>query len=294
MAAQNRGAASDYKIGPEDLLQITLFNIPEAEARVTPRVVTARVSQQGQVNLPLIGDIPVKGRSIAEMEKLLYSRYERYLHDPQVGVVVLEYRQRVSVIGAVHKPGVVELTGPRNVLDLLASAGGLTDKGGSQVHIYRNSPNGRQTFILDLQLASAPAKSEGSSANASILSMPLEGGDVINVPPAGTFFLDGAVHKPGAYSLGRNYALTQAIASAGGLDVEIADYDSVTIYRRRAQAEPATIHVNLNDVLAGNAVDPVIEADDVIVVPMSAGKYFVKRFIGTIFQGVSIGSIAGS
>ncbi len=150
MAAQSSASPSSYQIGPEDLLEITLFNIPESEARVTPRTAKVSVNQQGSVMLPLLGELSVKGLSVSALEQVLRARYDKYIHDPQVGVLVSEYRQRVSVIGAVLKPGPVELTGPKTLIDVLALAGGLTEKAGSQVHIYRNAPEGRQSFVIDL------------------------------------------------------------------------------------------------------------------------------------------------
>jgi len=60
-ALQAPTSTANYRLGPEDLLHITLFNVPEAEAGVTPRNIEARVSQQGAVTLPLLGDIPAAG-----------------------------------------------------------------------------------------------------------------------------------------------------------------------------------------------------------------------------------------
>ena len=72
----------------------------------------------------------------------------------------------------------------------------------------------------------------------------------------------------------------------------LTDYDEVTIYRRRSPANAEAITVDLNAVNRG-AKDPIIEPDDVILVPMSGVKYFVKRFVGTIISGVSFGSFVG-
>ena len=65
--------------------------------------------------------------------------------------------------------------------------------------------------------------------------MPVQAGDVINVPPAGMFFVDGAVGSPGSYPLGRHYSLTQALAAAGGVDRDFYSAD-VTIFRRKGSA----------------------------------------------------------
>jgi polysaccharide biosynthesis/export protein len=291
---QSAGSSKDYKLGPDDLLQITIYNIPEQEARVTPRSVTLRVSQDGLVVIPLLGQMDVRGKTTGELERELNKRYAKFIRNPQVGVLVMEFRQRVSVMGAVQKPGVLELTGPRSVVDALALAGGVTEKAGNQVHVYRQDASGsRQSIVIDLTLL---ANSSGQMMNqngAAPINMPLQAGDVVNVPQSGMFFVDGAVGKPGSYALGRSYTVSQALATAGGVDPELADYEAVTINRRVNPEKVEIIPVDLKAVTAGRAVDPQVQPDDVILVPMSSVKYFVKRFVGTIFSGVSAGSFMG-
>lgn len=282
----------DYRIGPDDLIQVTIYNIPEQEARSTPRTVILRVSHEGKVVVPLVGEVNVKGLTVAEVQNELAKRYVKYIRNPQVGVMVTEYRQRVSVMGAVQKPGVFELTGPKTVIDMLALAGGVTDRAGNQVHLYRQDEKGnRQSVVIDLMVL---ANATGAiSQNTQAVNMTVQAGDVVNVPQSGMFFVDGAVGKPGSYPLGRAYTLSQALATAGGVNPELADYAAVSINRRHGANKMETISVDLNSVMAGSANDPQVLPDDVILVPMSGFKYFVKRFIGTIVSGVSIGSFMG-
>ena len=280
-ALQTPAIAGDYRLGPEDILQITLFNIPEGEQGVTPRNTEVRVSQEGKITLPLLGDIAVAGLTTSALEQQLRTQYDQYLHKPQVGVQVKEYRsQQVSVMGAVGRPGVFQLTGPRTLTDLLSMAGGISEKAGGQVHIYRQGPNGRQTYVVDL-LALAN--------NPGLVNMPVEVGDVLNVPLAGMFFVDGAVKKPGSFALSRPYTLSQALAMAGGADDALADYSNVSILRRRNGLEAEKISVDLKDIQGAKIPDPLIEAEDVVVVPVSTAKWFVERFIGRI----GLGSVTG-
>jgi len=284
MAAQSSASPSSYQIGPEDLLEITLFNIPESEARITPRLTKVRVNHQGSVMLPLLGELSIKGLSVSALEQVLRARYDKYIRDPQVGVLVAEYRQRVSVIGAVQKPGPVELNGPRTLIDVLALAGGLTEKAGSQVHIYRNSSEGRLSYVIDLLFLTNGNRS-ANPESAAFVGMPIEVGDIVNVPQAGTVFIDGAVRTPGSFPIPRRYTLTQALTLAGGVDFELADYGGTVIFRRQKAGEVETIPVNLNEVLAGKIVDPQIENEDTIVVPVSSVKYFIKRYVGIMISG---------
>jgi polysaccharide biosynthesis/export protein len=281
-ALQTPAPKTDYRLGGEDLLEITLFNVPEAAAivtpqaaaTVTPRKLEVRVNQEGKITLPLLGDVPVAGLTTAALEQSLRKRFNEYFYDPQVGVHVKEYRsQQISVVGAVRNPGVFQLTGPKTLVDLLAMSGGINERAGSAIHVYRQQSEGRHTFVVDL-LALAN--------NPGLVNMPVQPGDVLNVPEAGTFFVDGSVGKPGSYPLNRPYTLTQALAVAGGITEFLADYSSIVVFRHHNSPEPERIAVNLKDVLAGRVADPRITADDVIVVPMSTAKYILERFIGRV------------
>jgi polysaccharide biosynthesis/export protein len=273
-ALQSSGAPADYQLAPEDLLEITLYNIPASEARITPRITEVRISQEGMITLPLLGDVRAAGLSTLALEQLLRQRYDKYLHNPQVGVTVKEYRgQQVTVTGAVNTPGVFQLTGPKTVVDLLSMAGGISSRAGSQVHLYRQGPEGRQSYIIDLAAL---------ARNPSLVNMPVQPGDMLNVPLSGMFFVDGAVGTPGSYPLTQSYTLTQALAIAGGVTVALANNKEVSIFRRGDGLEAEKITVNLNDIRDGKAGDPQIAPDDVIVVPISTAKYIVERFLGKI------------
>jgi polysaccharide export outer membrane protein len=168
-------------------------------------------------------------------------------------------------------------------------AGGVTDKAGTQVHIYREGPNGRESRVIDL-LVLANNASLINADNAGLITMPVQPGDIINVPPAGMFFVDGAVKAPGSYPLGRRYSLSQALATAGGVDRDLYSAD-VTIFRRSDSGVEEPISVDLNDVLAGSIIDPQIEADDVILVPINTAKYVYHKVFGQILGWG--GSVAG-
>ena len=286
LAAQTQSSPADYHLGSEDLLRVTLFNIPEGETGVTPRVQEMRVSQSGHITLPLLGDIQAAGMTTAVLEQDLARRYTKYLHDPQVGVFVTEYQsQRISVIGSVRHPGVFELSGPKTLVDLLALAGGLSEQAGRQVHLYRQEREGRKNYVINIDTMMQQLGKEETLVNLSV-----QNGDVINVPEADMFFVDGAVKKSGSFHLTRAYTLTQALTSAGGVDIELAKTDEIVILRRRTPTEIDTVPVNLDAIQAGQVSDPRIVPGDVIMVPMSGTKYFVKRFMGTLISGFSLSS----
>jgi polysaccharide export outer membrane protein len=118
--------------------------------------------------------------------------------------------------------------------------------------------------------------------------MALQAGDVINVPQSGMFFVDGAVGRRGSYPLGRSYTLTQALATAGGADPELANYSGITINRRVSPEKLEIIPIDLSAIQSGAAEDPLIQPEDVVLVPMSGFKYFVKRFVGVVISAPAL------
>lgn len=111
-----------YKVGPEDVLDISVFKVPELSKSV-------QVADGGTINLPLVGEIAAAGKTAREIELDLTKKLgDKYLKSPQVTVFVKEYNsQRVTVEGAVKKPGVYPLRGKNSLLQMLASAGGLEE-----------------------------------------------------------------------------------------------------------------------------------------------------------------------
>ena len=97
---------SEYRVGPQDLIEISVFQVPELNR-------TVRVNTTGQVSLPLIGTMQAGGLTIQELETAIAGKLEaKFLQNPQVSAFVKEYTsQRVTMEGAVMKPGIYPLTG---------------------------------------------------------------------------------------------------------------------------------------------------------------------------------------
>jgi polysaccharide export outer membrane protein len=277
-AAARPHSSTEYKIGAEDLLRITLSNILEGENGKTTQTIEEQVSQRGTITLPLLEeDMEVTGLTPIGLEEKLRERYEEYVYNPRVWVSVKEYRsQQVSVIGAVEKPGVFTILGPMTLIDALAEAGGVSENAGGQIHVYRQGPEGRESLVLDLYAI---------PNNTSVADLPLQAGDVINVPVAGTFFIDGAVGSPGTY-VNRRYTLTQALTVAGGVEMKPAKYSEITIFRRNGHAQVEKMIVDLDKIRAGEETDLLVQADDVILVPSSFTKLVFRRLFG---EGLGIG-----
>ena len=115
--SSKRDPYRDYKIGPEDLIEISVFEDEKLNK-------TVRVSSQGNISFPLLGILKVKDLTANELEKEIRDLLaEKYLQEPHVSVFIKEYRnQQISVMGAVEKPGLYDVKGQKTVLDLLAMA----------------------------------------------------------------------------------------------------------------------------------------------------------------------------
>jgi len=115
--------ATDYRVGAQDLLAISVFGVQDLNKEV-------RVNSNGQISLPLIGAVMAGGRTIPELEAELARKYsDGYLQKPQVSVFVKEFTsQRVTLEGAVVKPGIYPITGKTTLLQAIAVAGGVDDK----------------------------------------------------------------------------------------------------------------------------------------------------------------------
>ena len=145
----NSGAyegGTDYRIGAQDLLEVSVFGVDDLTQEV-------RVNSNGQVSLPLIGAVMAGGRTIPELEEEIAGKLEQgYLQDPQVSVFVKEFTsQRVTLGGAVKKPGIYPITGKTTLLQAMAMAEGITDLadlGG--VVLFRTVEGKRMAAVYDI------------------------------------------------------------------------------------------------------------------------------------------------
>jgi polysaccharide biosynthesis/export protein len=285
-------AYTDYKVGPEDLLEVVFLGSDELGRSV-------RVNGQGYIALPLVGSVKVGGLSPQEIEKRLTELYRdnKFINNPQITLFVKEYRhQRVMVTGAVAQPGSYEVIGPRSLLEMVGKAGGLTEKAGDVVHIIRNQSAsdsakparseslksfapGTETIVIDLRRLLM----EGSQG----LNLPIKNGDVVYVPYARMAYVLGAVKKPGQVPVKENLTVSQAIALTEGIDPMLASND-VTILRVAGDQRNA-ININLTQVNKGLEPDPVLQPSDVVIVSESGFRRMLYNFKNLLPGGLSLG-----
>jgi len=266
-------SASDYLIGPEDLLDINIFQVEELKHEV-------RVSAQGMIKLPLIEPIKAEGITVAQLEKKIGKSYDKFLEEPMVSVFVKEYRsQQIAVLGAVKEPMVYYIQGQRYLLDMLSMAGGLAPEAGNVCIVQRanaEDPEKAERLVVDLDDLLVRGKME--------LNLPLVSGDVIHVPESGIFFVDGAVNNPGSFQIKGQMTLTQALSMAKGIAFEAKKSD-IRIFRDIGKSEREMIAVDYGSILDGKTPDIPVEDKDIIIVPKSEFRNILKG----VSTGLSFG-----
>ena len=138
--------ATDYRVGSQDLLEISVFGVSDLTHQ-------ARVNSNGMINLPLIGGVMAGGKTVPELETELAGRYaDGYLQNPQVTVFVKEYTsQRVTLEGALKKPGIYPLTGKTSLLQAIAMAEGTDEFADLEgVVLFRHINGQRMAAAYDL------------------------------------------------------------------------------------------------------------------------------------------------
>jgi polysaccharide biosynthesis/export protein len=276
----------DYKVGPEDLLEINFLDTDKLRTEV-------RVNGEGEIRLLLVKDVQVAGLTPNEVARKLVRLYKEgdYLKDPNITVAIKEFRhQKVAVTGAVNKPDSYALIGPRTLLEVLGMAGGLSDKAGETAHIIR--PNKKSLTSK----AASPAKSFAPGAETIVvdlnrlllkgavdLNFPIQNGDVVFIPFAQTAYVLGSVSKPGGVFIKENLTVTKAVAQAGGQHITLSS-NSATILRLDENGQRQTIPVNLAQITKGNEEDLPLKENDIVYVQESSIRRFLFDF-RSLFPG---------
>lgn len=226
------GSASQ-QIGAGDQVKVEVFGNPDLTT-------TIGVSDDGSIRLPLAGNVVIGGQNPPEAARRIEGALKagQFLVNPQVTVTVVQsLSQRVSVVGEVTTPGRYPIDSSATALDVIALAGGITDKGSDRVYLLRPDASGVvQRTTVDL-------RSFGSGARAGSPSLEaLRGGDSILVPK-GTFFVNGQVVQPGEYRIEGDMLLFEAIARAGGV-TPMGSASRVEIRRRGPNDEVVEVKVN--------------------------------------------------
>lgn len=254
-------SASTVRIGPGDELDISVFGLPELSQHV-------RVGGSGDVSLPLVGNLHFAGKSSEEVQSMLERLLAdgHFVNNPHVSVYVKEYTtEGISLVGEVSRPGVYPAIGTHRLLDLIQTAGGLTDKAGKTVTVsHRDDP----TKPITISFSDDPVK-------MAVNNIELLPGDTIVVSRGGIVYVFGEVNRPGGFVIeGDKIMASQLIAMAAG-PTHFASLNSARIIRRTPQGLK-DLPLPLTKILQTKSPDVALEATDIIYIPESR----LKRAVG--------------
>jgi polysaccharide export outer membrane protein len=295
----------ESRIGPDDLLNISIFEAPEMNC-------TVRVSAGGDISLQLLGAVHAADLTPGQLESVLQGLLRgTYMKDPHVGIFIQELQSHsVSVVGAVKMPGVFQIRGTKTVIEVLSMAQGLADDAGGTVLIMHGAgyaesgrfdapdpsrtgiatvPHFREVFPRIDSFQSMPPEKNGEieeinlkkllESADSALNLPVRPGDIVKVPRAGIVYVVGEVQKPGGFVLqnNENISVLQALALAEG-----PTHTSAKSRARIIRTDPATgmrteIPMNLGKIFSGKAPDTFLQPKDIVFVPNSAAKSVLYR-----------------
>lgn len=201
---------SAYVLGPGDVLEVSVWGYADLT-----RVVAVR--PDGKISLPIVGDVRASGLAVDRLTRVLTQAFAQYIKNPQVSVIVKEFRRiSVSILGQVARPGTYLLRPDARLLDLLSAAGGLTEVAASQAQLL--APE-RQPLVINLDRVLAGDK----EANLA-----LRGGETLVVPEdlVNIVNVTGQVARPGRYRLKGEMRVLDALLLAGGLTEKASLTDS--------------------------------------------------------------------
>ncbi|HEX4947712.1 MAG TPA: polysaccharide biosynthesis/export family protein [Blastocatellia bacterium] len=274
-----------YRIGVGDLLDVRVLNHPEMSRKM-------RVEGDGTVRVPVVGNVTATCLTESQLSQIITEKFRKWIREPYVDVFIEEYNsQPVAVIGAVDKPGRFQLQRRVRLIELLSYAGGpKLEKAGHTLHLIRSGE--KELCAADSAVAS-PTTTEDpipqllsfklkdllmGSTEANLYVQP---GDIISLPEADQIFVTGFVTKPGPFPLNTKITLTQAIGMAGGYMPEAAK-KKVRLIRQSTDSNARIEQViNVEDIEKRKIDDIVLQANDLIEVPNSAGKVFMKALLTT-------------
>lgn len=255
------------RIGPGDELDISVFGLPELSQH-------GRVGNSGDVSLPLVGNLHLAGLSSDEAQSLIERRLAdgHFVNNPQVFVYVKEYTtEGISLTGEVSRPGVYSPLGAHRLLDLIQTAGGLTEKAGRTVTLIHRD---NQNYPITLTFSNDAAK----TAENNIELLP---GDTVVVSKAGIVYVLGEVNRPGGFVIQDNkITASQVLAMAAG-PTHIAALDGTKVIRHTPEGLK-DIPLQLKKILRAKTPDVELLPDDIVWVPSSKSKSLANSSIGTV------------
>jgi polysaccharide export outer membrane protein len=247
-AARNTAAATEYVLGPGDVIRINVFQSPELSLET-------RLSESGSISYPLLGQVRLGGLAVPEAEKRIADglRSGNIVKQPQVAIMVVQVRgNQASVLGQVNRPGRYPLEQANMRLsDLIATAGGIASTGTDIVTVV-GQRNGKP-FRAQVDF---PTIFAGGNQPHDIQ---IENGDVVYVDRQPMIYIYGEVQRPGTVRLERGMTVMQALATGGGLTLRGTE-KGIRVNRRAGDGKVQVLQPGMDELLRDGDVVYVRES----------------------------------
>jgi polysaccharide export outer membrane protein len=275
-ATKATGAQASLRLSPGDLVELSVYNVPELATR-------ARVSNRGDIYLPLIDYVHVAGLTAEETQAVIQQKLSNggFVKNPHATVFVETYvSQGASLLGEVGRPGIYPVVGQQRLFDVISAAGGFTEKAGRSITItHRGQPD--KPLVVPL------ARNVSDNPDSNVFVYP---GDTIVVRKADIVYVVGDVGRPSGFAMDSGHlTVLQVIALAGGT-TKTAKLSSVRLLRKGPEGVNET-PIPLKKILEAKAPDLQMQADDILFVPTSAAKAAASRSLEAVMQTASALSI---
>ena len=273
------GRDTSIRLGSGDLVDVSVYDVPELNTKI-------RVSDRGDLDLPLINTVHVEGLTVDDAERVIERRLQEggFVRDPHVQIFVDEFTSDgASLLGEVARPGVYPVLGEQTLFNLISAAGGLSDRAGKSITVtHRDHPDKPVTVTISHNLE------DHAESNIVVYA-----GDTIMVRRADVIYVVGEVSHPSGFLMDNNNHLTvlQAIALAGGTGGD-AKLNGARILRKGPEGV-TEIPVPLKKLLEAKATDIPLQAEDILFVPTSARRALGSRTAEVAAQmATAVGVIA--
>ena len=268
------GQGKAYRIGPRDVLSLTIYAGGEKQQEVD-----LTVSAQGMINVPFIGQVKAEGITAPQLEVVIAKPLAKdYFVNPEVNVLIKGYHSlRYYISGAVNSPGLYEMTSEASLMELIAKAGGVLADRGNVAYILRSSTEKitEGDDVEKLLSTKEPIKVDlkGLLDQGDMSHNPmLQSGDVVYIPLEKTLkmaeskiYVEGEVKSPGVYNYQPGLTAMNACILAGGFS-KFAAPNRTRIIRQEGESQEI-IKIDLNKVKEGNIPDIALKPGDRIHVP---------------------------
>lgn len=246
---------------PGDLIAVSVYGVAAYK-------VSSRIAGNGVVDLPLVGGMHLAGMTLQQAQQSVRDKLIKggLILNPDVLINVQESTaDLIGIMGEVNSPKAIQAFAPMSLLDVISSAGGLKPDASHSISILRKGSPQPLLVVLN-----------SNPADATMQNIPLYPGDRVLVPRMGVVYVVGAVKRQGSFPISPDTPMTllQAITLGGGINFEAAKGGTRII--RTDGATRREIKVDLGKVAAGKAPDPILQSDDIVMVPTNAIKAAIK------------------